>query len=448
MASGVRQGAPASHHRIRFVDAVAITAGVVIGAGIFRAAGPAAGGVDGRLELALVWLLGGVVSLAGALCYGELMCAFPGTRGEYGFLRRAFGPRVGFLFAWSRLTVTTSGSIALLAYVFGDYASYLLPLGERSSALHAAGVVLLLTLMNARGLRVGTSIQNALTGALLLGLLLVAVAGLAAAPAPAAPPAPARSALGLSMVFVLLTYGGWNEAAYLSAEVRGGPRRMALAMVAGLALVTALYLAVNLAYLNVLGLGGLQGSTSVAAEMMDRIGGPLGVQLVSALIAAAALTSINATIVTGSRSALALGRDFRVFRPLDRWNAGSSAAIPALFTQCAIVLALIGLGAVARRGFETMVEYTAPVFWAFFLLTGLSLFVLRAREPAAPRAFRVPLYPVTPLLFCASCAWLLHASLVHTGVGAAVAVAVVAAGALPLWLEHVLTRTRAEESRS
>jgi APA family basic amino acid/polyamine antiporter len=445
MDSGGSQGAPASQQRIRFVDAVAITAGVVIGAGIFRAAGPAAAGVDGGRELALLWVLGGLVSLAGALCYGELMCAFPGPRGEYGFLRRAFGRRIGFLFAWSRLTVTTSGSIALLAYVYGDYASYLLPLGERSSALHAAAVVLLLTLVNALGLRVGASLQNALTAALVVGLLLMAAAGLGVATA-AAPPSPARSALGLSMVFVLLTYGGWNEAAYLSAEVRGGPRRMALATVLGLAAVTALYVAVNLAYLNVLGMDGLRGATSVAAAMMDRIAGPLGVQLVSALIAAAAVTSINATIVTGSRSALALGRDFRVFRPLERWNRARGAAVPALFTQCAIVLGLVGLGAVARRGFETMVEYTAPVFWAFFLLTGVSLFVLRAREPAAPRGFRVPLYPLTPLLFCASCAWLLYASLVHTGIGAAVGVAVVAAGALPLWLEHVLARSQPEES--
>jgi amino acid transporter len=181
---------------------------------------------------------------------------------------------------------------------------------------------------------------------------------------------------------------------------------------------------------------------------MRAVAGPTGARVVSALIAAAALTSMNATIVTGSRTAFALGRDVRVFRPLGRWNRRTAAPTVALTVQAGIVLALIALGAASRRGFETMVEYTAPVFWTFFLLTGISLFVLRVREPRAPRPFRVPLYPLTPLVFCASCAWLLHASLVHTRIGAAVGIAVLGLGLLPLWRERFGAKTQAAEKES
>jgi amino acid transporter len=247
------------------------------------------------------------------------------------------------------------------------------------------------------------------------------------------------------MVFVLLTYGGWNEAAYLSAEVRGGRRSMAAVVIVGVGTVTLLYLLVNAAYARVLGLEGLRDSATVGADMMGRIAGPTGARSVAALIAAAALTSMNATIVTGSRTAFALGRDFHVFRSLGRWNDRAAAPVPALLVQGSLVLGLVALGAVSRHGFETMVEYTAPVFWGFFLLTGIALFVLRMTEPDAPRPFRVPLYPLTPLVFCASSAWLLHASLAYTGFGALVGLMVLAVGALPLWLETSRHHARTKE---
>jgi basic amino acid/polyamine antiporter, APA family len=153
---------------------------------------------------------------------------------------------------------------------------------------------------------------------------------------------------------------------------------------------------------------------------------------VSVMVVVSTLTSINATIFTGARSAYAVGRDFRPFRALGRWHADRQAPTNALVVQAIIALLLIGVGALTRRGFETMVEYTAPVFWTFILLAGVALFVLRRREPARPRPFRVPFYPVTPLVFCATCAYLLYSSLAYTGFGALLGVAVVAAGAVVL----------------
>ena len=147
-----------------------------------------------------------------------------------------------------------------------------------------------------------------------------------------------------------------------------------------------------------------------------------------------AFTSVNAAVFTGARTAYAFGRDFRAFSLLGRWHGGADGPVNALLVQGAVALALVILGALTRRGFETMVEYTAPVFWLFFLLVGISVFVLRRREPDAPRPFRVPFYPVTPLVFCATCAYLLYSSLAYTGLGALVGLGVLATGAVVLAL--------------
>ncbi len=429
---------------LRVVDAVGMVVGIVVGAGIFRAPGMVAQGADDAFGLLLLWTVGGAVSLVGALCYAELATTFPDAGGEYHFLHRAFGKKVAFLFAWARLTVIPTGSLALLAFVFGDYLAQVLPLGPRANVLYAGVLVLALTFINVMGLRFGTWLQNVFTVVVVTGLLAITVAGLvlgtgaepqAAAGLSAEPGGGATIGVGLAMVFVLLTYGGWNEASYLSSEIRGGRKSVALALVAGVAAVTVLYVLVNLAFLRALGLEGLRASEAVAADVMRGVTGPVGMTLVSALIAAAAVTSANATVVMGSRTGYALGRDFGVFKPLGRWDARADAPVRALWVQGSLALILVAVGGMARRGFETMVEYTAPVFWAFFLLTGLALLVLRRRAPHVPRPFRVPLYPLTPLLFCATCAWLLYASLAYTRIGAVVGVGVLALGAIPLWLE-------------
>ncbi|HWS54476.1 MAG TPA: APC family permease, partial [Pyrinomonadaceae bacterium] len=299
-----------------------------------------------------------------------------------------------------------------------------------------------LTGLNLLGVRQGSRTQNLLTAIEVSCLVLVIVAGLMwAAPAPEAAPAaePAaggtsRAALGLAMVFVLLTYGGWNEAAYVSAEITGPRRNMAWALILSIGVITALYLLVNLAYLRGLGLGGVAGAEAVAADLMRGAVGERGAQFVSLIIAVSALTSANATVITGARTNYALGRDFRVFGFLGRWHRGANTPATALAVQGLIALALILIGTLARRGFETMVEYTAPVFWCFFLLTGLALIVLRVKEPHVARPFRVPLYPLTPLLFCAVCAYMLQASLAYTGRGALVGVAALLTGLPVLWL--------------
>ncbi len=411
--------APAAPRRLlRAADAVAIIVGIVVGAGIFKTPSMVAGVTGDVGWLFVAWVLGAIVSLAGALCYAELATAYPHAGGDYHFLTRAFGRHTSFLYAWARSTVINSGSIALLAFVFGDYMSTVLSLGPASGALWAAAIVVALTLLNIAGLRASAGTQNLLTVIEVCGLLAAAVAGFLAPPVAAATPAaftttPALGLFGLAMVFVLLTYGGWNEAAYISAELAGGRRAIVSALVVSLAIIAAVYLLVNLALLSGLGLKGLTESKAAGVEVMARAFGPLGGKVLGLFVAIAALTSINATMIVGARTNYAMARDWPALRFMGGWHAERGTPVAAFLVQGAIALALVGFGALQHDGFEAMVEFTAPVFWSFLLLVGVALFVLRARDGDAERPFRVPLFPLTPIVFCAACAWLAYSSITY-----------------------------------
>ena len=430
-------GPPAPRPLLHTRDVASLVVGIVIGAGMFSVPAVVAANSAGPAEMMLAWLVGGALSIAGALCYAELATAHPHPGGEYHFLRLAWGPRLAFLFAWARLTVIPTGSIALLAFIFGDYASQVLPLGAMSPALFAAGAVVVLTAINAVGLRSGKRMQNLLTALQTTGVVAIVLAGLLLEPstAPATATTTTTQHWGLVLIFVMLAYGGWNEAAYVSAEVVAERRTLPRALIGSIAAVTLLYLLMNLAYLRVQGVEAMASSDAVAADMMRRVLGDRGAQAISAVVAVAALTSANATMLMSARTGYAFGRDTPMFALLGRWHATLHGPVNALLVQSAIALALVGLGAWTRRGFETMVEYTAPVFCLFFLLTGLALFRLRRRAPAVASPFRVPLYPLTPLLFCAMCGYLLYASLRHTGIGALLGVAVLAVGGVVLLLD-------------
>jgi amino acid transporter len=401
-------------------DAVMIITGIVIGGGIFSMP-PLVAGITGSVQWMLVaWIAGGVLSLIGALVYAELATTYPSAGGDYHFLSRAYGRDLSFFFAWARVTVITTGAIAMLAFIFGDYMSRVLPLGAYSSPIYAVLTVMALTAVNIAGLRESSRTQNVMTILLIAGLALLAVAGALAffggrAPTPAAGPAAGGlpAAFGLAMVFVLLTFGGWNEAAYISAEVKGGNRAIMKALILALLLITAVYLLVVLAMLHGLGFAGLAKSQAVGADVMAAGFGPVGGVLIGLVVALTTLTSINATMLVGARTNYSLGRDWPIVAFMSRWDGTRDAPVRAFVVQGAIALALIGLGTVEKAGVQTMVEFTAPVFWFFFLLTGIALFVLRFRDPARPRPFKVPGYPVLPLVFVGTCGYLLYSSLTY-----------------------------------
>ena len=423
---------------ITVLQAIAFIIGIVIGIGIFRTPQIVAQNVASEHAFIALWIAGGLITLMGALVYAELASAYPSGGGEYHFLTRAFGRPVGLLFAWARVTVIQTGAIAAVAFVYGDYAQQLVPLGPFGPALHAALALLVLTAVNLAGSQQGKGTQLALVVLTMATIAAVVLAGLwtAAGRGVFAPSLPATgvSAPGFAMIFVLLTYGGWNEAAYLSAEIKDARRNMVRVLVLSTSAIAMIYVLMNLAYLSILGLGGLQKSSAVGADAIRAVAGEYGAVAVGFVVCSAALSTLNSSIFIGARLYQAVGNDLPALQRLGLGRVQAGTPRAAIATQGGVALALVVFGAPMRHGFESMVAYTAPVVWLFLLLAGLSLLVLRHREPDRERPFRVPFYPLIPALFCLTCAYLLYSSLADTGLGGFIGVAVLLLGIPVVWL--------------
>lgn len=435
-----RTDASQPRRQLHVGHAAAVCVGMVIGAGIFRTSPEVAVHLDGPGTLMLAWAIGGMLSLIGALCFAEMASAFPDTGGDYHFLRLAYGQRMAVLFAWSRFAVIHTGSIALLAFVFGDYLNQLVPLGPYGSPVFGSLLILALVALNLRGVSVGVGAQFLLMLLVLAGLVVVGLAGVRLAAsgfvppvAAAAPAALSLAGFGQAMVFVLLAYGGWSDAATLSAEMRDPRRGMPLALAGGLATVFALYLWVNWAYLQGLGFQGLAASDAPAADLMRVAFGRPGEVLIVAIVAITSISVMNALLLAGSRTTYATARDLQALGGIGRWDGEKGVPRGALLAMAGVSIGLVGFGTLTRGGFSTMVDYLSPVYWFFLMLSAVAVIVLRRRFPDAPRPFVVPWYPLLPLLFAASCGYLFYSSLAYVKSGAIAGVAVIVLGAALLW---------------
>jgi APA family basic amino acid/polyamine antiporter len=420
----------------------AVVVGMVVGAGIFRTASLAAQTLPSEGAVLIAWSLGGVFAVAASLCYAELSTAFPSPGGEYHFLREAFGATVGFLFAWSRFAIIFTASSAMLAFVGADYIAQIVPMGSVARAGVAIGLILALTLLNARGVRSSTGGQMALVTMDVTALLALAVAGITlvvlggAATHPLGPTAPVAQPIvgfGSAMVFVMLAYGGFNDSATLSAEVRK-PSDMTRALIGGMSLVTALYLLANWAYLQGLGLAGLRASDAPAADLMARAFGPVGRTAMAAVVAATSLSSLNALVIVGSRTLYAASADQPSLGRLAQWDLNRGVPRAALWVQATISILLVGWGAMSRRGFAAMVDYMAPVYWLFLAMAGVALVVLRVRRPDASRPYRTPLLPLSVSILIGGAVYILVSSVIYVGwTGCALSFGVLGSGLIALF---------------
>ncbi len=419
-------------------DAVSVIVGIVVGVSIFTVPHTVFSNVDAAWKGVGVWCVGGFVALVGALCYGELAATYPGTGGDYIYLSRAYGPLAGFLFAWSWLTTVLTGNIAAMAYVFAEYAVRLFRCDQATAVWFAAVAVIIVTFFNVMGLTAGKLLQNLLSVAKVLGLAGLLATGLwkgSASSWHASQPVDGPG-IGLAMIVVLFAYGGWNDSALVTADVRQPRRNMPRALIIGTLLVTALYVLVNIAYVHALGFIGLRSAQAPAADVLGLWLGSKGAAGMSLLVMVSALGAVNGLVLTGSRLHARLGADYRIFSWMGRWNSRFNSPVRSLVTQACVSLLLImavgtdlgrdsidhGLMAIGLSslpwkkydgGFNTLVVCTAPVFWSFFLLTGISLFVLRRKDRARERPFTVPLYPVVPLIFIVACCYMLYSSVVY-----------------------------------
>ncbi|MDZ4688025.1 MAG: amino acid permease [Planctomycetaceae bacterium] len=424
-------------------DAVSLIVGIVVGVSIYEAPPLIFANSPSPFAGLGFWFLGGMISFVGALIYAELATTYPRCGGEYNYLTRAYGPWLGFLFAWGQLVIIQTGSIGAMAYIFAGYAIKFL--GSYTDDVPALTVdalpwlatlaVVSLTTINLLGLRAGARVQNTLTIVKIVGLTAIVVAGFTAGsgdPWTATPSSGGGPGWTLAVVLVLYAYGGWSDAAFVAAEVRDVNRNVPRALLLGMGLITVAYLVINLAYLYGLGADGLIASQQPAADVLKQLCGPVGERLMSGLVVASALGGMNGLILSASRVHVMLGQDYRLFAWLGQWSR-NGAPWTSLLLQAAVTIAMIltvgteagrqaidfgvhavGLPAIGwaeyRGGFSTLVAGSAPAFWLFFLLNAVGFLILRVRDADRPRPFRVPGSPVTPLIFIAACGFMLYSA--------------------------------------
>lgn len=419
----------------------------MVGIGIFETSPTIAASMPGLGPLLGIWIIGGFFSLCGALCYAELATSYPEDGGEYVYLGRAFGRSVSFLFAWSLVLIVRPGSIAAVAFPFARYFQTLwspfqgTSLEPHSTILLAMSAVVVLTVLNCLTIDTAKWSQNILTLAKVLGLLIIVSVGLFVSAEPLVPsPVPAASGLdGLSLAFILVlfTYGGWNEIAYVSAEVKNPSKNILHALVWGVLAVTLLYVLLNISFWRALGYEGFATSEAVASEAVAMVFPSGAAAFVSLLICMSALGAIHGLIFTGARISYAFGSEYRPIRVLAYWSPRFRTPTVALLLQGGLSLAVI----LFAGSFNGTVVYTTAVIWLFFLLTGLALFVLNVKDAHRSRPYRVTGYPITPLLFCLSAMFLCYSAVEYDMKGSLIAFGILLAGLPVYWISKASTGT-------
>jgi len=403
--------------------------GGIIGGGIFRTPATVAERVGSSGMVLIAWVVGGVVALIGAFCFGELGQRRPQAGGGYVYLRETWGPLPAFLYGWTLVLVIATGAIAAVAVTFANYALALAGLSDRLTVPLAVGTIVLLAGINYVGVRPAAITQNIFTVLKLAALATLIGAGIfLAAPTVAYRPLPpsTASSFGAALVPILFTYGGWQQTNFIAEEIIEPEKNLPRALVLGVAIVVAVYLLANLAYLRVLGAQGLAASTAPAADVMVAVLGPAGGKLIAAGIAVSTFGFLNLVILVTPRVLQAMAADGVFFARL-------AVLHPVHRTPAAAIVALAGCAALLTlsKTFGQLVDYVTFGDWIFFGLTVAGLFIYRAREPQA--AFRVPGYPWTPALFVLAAAYVVVSAVVSNPKNAGIGAVLIAAG-IPVFL--------------
>ena len=408
--------------------------GTVIGSGIFLVPGGVLRQAGGQAGPALVvWVVGGALSLLGALAYGELGAMNPAAGGLYVYLRDAFGPLTAFLYGWTFFLVIATGSAATLAVASASYLQQFITLGPLGQKLAAVALLAIVAAINVRSTRGSADVQNWSTAIKVGALLIMSVVLIAFRPAPpvnAAPFWPSTftpsllSGMGLGMIGVLWAYEGWQYVTFSAGEAIDPQRIFPCAIVIGTASLVGIYLFANVGYLAALGTVGVASSDRVAAEAVGAIVGPGAAKLIAAVILVSIFSATNGLTLSAPRVYYAMANDGLFFRTLAGVHPrfGTPAVAIIAGTGWAMVLAVSGT-------FEQLLTYVVFVGWIFYALGAACVFVLRRTKPDAHRPFRVPGYPWTPLLFILAAAALVANTIATQPGRAAVGIGLVLLGA-------------------
>lgn len=411
-------------------DAVMLVMGGIIGAGIFVNPAEVARAVSTPFWIVGVWVIGGIIAMAGALVYAELADRRPGLGGQYAYLRDAYGQTPAFLYGWSLLLVIQSGGMAAVAITFARYFRDLSHIALPDSIV-AAGVLALLTIINCLGVRAGGTVQT-----FLMVLKIIAIAVLVGAVlmfAPASPgfvtpaPEPASTnlflAIGAALTPVMFSYGGWQTASFVAAEMRDPRRDLSRALLWGVAGVVTTYVLVSLACVYALGPEGLAASKTPATDAMRLALGDKGATLIALGIAISALGFLSQSMLTSPRVYFTMAQDRLFFRQIAMVDKRTHAPIYAIILQGAVAI-LIALSGT----YGQILSYVVSVDFIWFGLTGAALFIFRKRDRGDPAGFRAPGHPFTTGLFVVACALIVIATVANHPVNSLIGFAILLAG--------------------
>ncbi|VAX39464.1 hypothetical protein MNBD_PLANCTO02-3113 [hydrothermal vent metagenome] len=420
-----------------------------MGAGIYKFAPSVASSTSSQWVFLSLWAAGGLLSLGGALCYAELASTYPQSGGDVVYLKKAYGGWAGFLFGWAQLTVTRPADIATMTLVFAQFFCVLTKVSPTTTFLDisllkwiATATILLLTFINMAGIRFEKWTQNLLTVLTISGIIFILIlAFFFYQPTPVETTGfkaiettefKATFPISVAIIFVLFTYGGWMEIAYVTSDVKEPSKNVLKSILWGLGVVTLLYLLLNSAFLYTLGYTGVATSVSVATDTVAKILPRYAVPFVGGLICLSALSSTNGLIFTGSRISEALGREYRLFQKLHPQKSEQTTKQPtpllALLLQGIIAIAIVFCFGSAL---ETII-YMSAIVYTFYMATTLSVIMLRYKDPHRFRPYRVTGYPFTPLLFAGVCLFLIYGAINYQPIPTLVACGIVLVG-LPFY---------------
>lgn len=394
-----QEGVPAAH--VSATTAVALAVANMVGIGVFTSLGFQVKDLPSGFALLMLWVVGGIIALCGALSYAELATAFPRSGGEYNFLSRIYHKAVGFIAGWVSATVGFSAPTALAAMAFGGYFNGVMP--DAPPLLLALALVWSVSLVHLLGIHRASAFQNVSTFlkvALIVVFIVAAFAFGSPAPISFAPAAGdagriASPAFAVSLAFVMYSYAGWNAVTYIAGEVREPKRTVPRSMIAAVAVVTLLYVSLNAVFLYTTPMDQLAGQIRVAAIAGQHIFGATGARIVDAVICVGLISSISAMMWLGPRVTMTMGEDFRLLSAFAR-RSRDGVPTAAIFFQVAVVTALL-----LTQSFESILEFIQFSLTISSFLTVLGVIVLRFTQPALPRPYKVWGYPFTPLLFLA-----------------------------------------------
>jgi APA family basic amino acid/polyamine antiporter len=387
------------------LDAVVVVAGGIVGVGIFANPSNVARVIADPVLILLVWAIGGAVAIVGGFIWAELASRYPHVGGQYVYLQRAYPPVVGFLYGIALLFIINGGSLAAVSILFASYVDRsfvtLGPVGVRAAAALA---LVVLTGVNAVGVRAGTRTNNLLMAAKVGGMLALVALAFAHGPVPASrfdlsPALVLRDAspqrLLTALVPILFAYGGWQSCGNIAAEIKDPARNLAKATVLGVIAVVALYLSLNLAYLWVLTPSQVATSPALASDMARAVAGDAGARFVALLIVVSSLGFLAVVILTGPRLYYAMAADGFLFARVGRLHPRFRTPVFALWFQAAVSVALL-----TTNTYDQLLSYVVFADWLFFGLTAGALVIVRRRAPDEGAA-RVPGHPVTTVAFAA-----------------------------------------------